>query len=82
MIRDIIEKYRDVRGDVFELLLPDNLETFYFATILLVVIVLFEWGNIRRWDDLEKDQRGLLRALIFVTAISIIGSVLIFIGVI
>lgn len=82
MVGDLIEKYRSLRGDFFDLFIPDYINSFYLATIILLAIVLFEWRNIKDWDNLQANQKGLLRALIFVTLVSIIGSFLMILGVI
>lgn len=82
MINDIIDNYRYMRGEVLDYLIPDPLDNIYVVTFIMVLVLYFEWGNIERWDELNKGQKSLIRALIFVTSVFIIGSVLVFIGVI
>jgi hypothetical protein len=72
----MFEGLKNARREFFDLLLPDGVDPLYFGTVGLMILVLINWKYYQRWDDLPKDQRGILRALLFVTAIGVIGSIL------
>jgi len=76
----MIDTLKNVRKKVFDFLLPEGVDPFYFATVGLVILVLINWRYYQRWDDLTKDQRSILKALLFATAVGVIGSILQLIG--
>lgn len=72
----MFESIKEGRREVGRFLESLGFDPLYFATAIMVGIVLAHWKWFKRWDDLPKDQKGILRALVFATTIGVVASVL------